>query len=113
MRQILLLTLVCLVFVGHCFGISDSEAARLKEIVLELENINNMQLNTIDELQKQNTEMQNLSDSKQVQLNKQNRELKELANSYRKQKISWAFSTVAVTVVSFSTGYMIGRYAHE
>lgn len=109
MRQILLYTLVYSVFVGPCFGISDSKEARLKEIILELENINNAQSNTIDELQKQNNELESLSDSRLQTLEKQDKELKELANSYRKQRTSWVFNTVVIMAACFSTGYAIGR----
>lgn len=109
MRHILLLTLVYSVFVGPCFGTSDSKEARLKEIILELESINNAQLNTIDELQNQNNELESLSNSRLQTLEKQDKELKELANSYRKRRTSWVFDTVVITVASFSIGYAIGR----
>lgn len=109
MRQILLYTLVCLVFVEPCFGTSDSKEARLKEIILELESINNAQSNTIAELQNRNNKLESLSDSRLQTLEKQDKELKELANSYRKRRTSWVFDTVVITVASFSIGYAIGR----
>lgn len=109
MRQILLYTLVCLVFVEPCFGTSDSKEARLKEIILELESINNAQSSTIDELQNRNNKLESLSDSRLQTLEKQDKELKELANSYRKRRTSWVFDTVVITVASFSIGYAIGR----